>query len=284
MKLRDQMKMDMELKGFSVKTQDAYIRYVKTFVEYFGKSPMQMGEDEIRQYLHHLITEKQLSTSHINVVHSALKFFFTTTLQRQWNNIKIPRTKSPKKLPIVLAGSEIKQLLDVTINPKHRAILMTTYAAGLRVSETANLKLEDIDYKRMQIRVNEGKGKKDRYTILSAVNLKLLRDYWTLYRPNTWLFPGESPDKPITTRTIQKVFEISRDKAGIVKPATVHSLRHSFATHLLETGTDIFHIQRLMGHSSPKTTSIYIHVKQEDLLKIVSPLDHLFSTGLKDNG
>jgi integrase/recombinase XerD len=280
MKLRDQMKMDMELKGFSVKTQDAYIRYVKTFVEYFGKSPMQMGEDEIRQYLHHLITEKQLSTSHINVVHSALKFFFTTTLQRQWNNIKIPRTKSPKKLPIVLAGSEIKQLLDVTINPKHRAILMTTYAAGLRVSETANLKLEDIDYKRMQIRVNEGKGKKDRYTILSAVNLKLLRDYWTLYRPNTWLFPGESPDKPITTRTIQKVFEISRDKAGIVKPSTVHSLRHSFATHLLETGTDIFHIQRLMGHSSPKTTSIYIHVKQEDLLKIVSPLDHLFGTGL----
>jgi integrase/recombinase XerD len=280
MKLRDQMKMDMELKGFSVKTQDAYIRYVKTFVEYFGKSPMQMGEDEIRQYLHHLITEKQMSTSHINAVHSALKFFFTTTLQRQWNNIKIPRTKSPKKLPIVLAGSEIKQLLDVTINPKHRAILMTTYAAGLRVSETANLKLEDIDYKRMQIRVNEGKGKKDRYTILSAVNLKLLRDYWTLYRPNTWLFPGESPDKPITTRTIQKVFEISRDKAGIVKPATVHSLRHSFATHLLETGTDIFHIQRLMGHSSPKTTSIYIHVKQEDLLKIVSPLDHLFGTGL----
>jgi integrase/recombinase XerD len=192
MKLRDQMKMDMELKGFSVKTQDAYIRYVKTFVEYFGKSPMQMGEDEIRQYLHHLITEKQLSTSHINVVHSALKFFFTTTLQRQWNNIKIPRTKSPKKLPIVLAGSEIKQLLDVTINPKHRAILMTTYAAGLRVSETANLKLEDIDYKRMQIRVNEGKGKKDRYTILSAVNLKLLRDYWTLYRPNLVIPRGVS--------------------------------------------------------------------------------------------
>ncbi len=280
MKLRDQMKMDMELKGFSAKTQDAYIRYVKTFVEYFGKSPVQMGENEIRQYLHHLITEKQISTSHINVIHSALKFFFTTTLQRQWNNIKIPRAKSPKKLPIVLDGSEIKQLLDVTVNPKHRAILMTTYAAGLRVSETANLKVKDIDHKRMQIRVNEGKGKKDRYTILSAVNLKLLRDYWTLYRPNTWLFPGESPDKPITTRTIQRVFETNREKAGIIKPATVHSLRHSFATHLLEAGTDIYHIQRLMGHSSPKTTSIYIHVKQEDLLKIVSPLDHLFSTGL----
>ncbi len=275
-KLRDKMKMDLELKGYSPNTQAAYIRNVVAFSQYFSKSPSVMGEKEIRDYLHHLIT-RNLSDSHVNIVHSSLKFFYQTTLNRNWYDFKIPRTKVCKRLPEVLAESEIITLLNVTRNLKHQAMLMTTYAAGLRVSETAELRVKDIDSNRMAIRVNQGKGNKDRYTLLSKTNLILLRNYWKQYHPTTWLFPGPTGDKHITTRTIQKVFEKSAQKAGITKDVSVHSLRHSFATHLLEAGTDLYHIQRLMGHSSPKTTAVYIHLKKEDLLKIQSPLDALMA-------
>ena len=277
-KLREQMKMDLKLKGYSPKTQAAYLGYMKKFVRYFGRSPAKMGEKEIREYLYHLVTEKQVSTSSINGAYSALKFFYQTVLQGNWNIAKIPRTKVRKKLPVVLDGSEIKQLFAVTTNLKHRAILMTTYSAGLRVSETAHLKVSSIDSKRMQLRIDQGKGNKDRYTLLSPVTLDLLRDYWRQYRPFSWLFPGRSPDRPISTRAIQKIFEKAKRKAGIQKPATVHTLRHSFATHLLEAGTDIYRVQKLMGHTTPKTTTIYIHLRRQDLLKVVSPLDSLLDS------
>lgn len=270
--LRRKMKADLELKGYSSKTLSAYIKRVEGFANYFGKSPDDLGEGEIKEYLHHLIT-LQRSDSCVNGVYSALKFLYKVTLQKDWSNLKIPRTKMRKRLPEVLATSEIKALLHATTNLKHRTILMTLYAAGLRVSEVANLKVNDIDSKRMLIRVRQGKGNKDRYTILSEVNLSLLRTYWKEYRPKTWLFPGVVANKSITTRTIQKVFQTSKEKAKITKNVSVHSLRHSFATHLLESGTDIYHIQRLMGHSSTKTTSMYIHLKQENLLKIKSPID-----------
>jgi len=277
-KLREQMKMDLKLKGYSPKTQVAYFGYMKNFVRYFGRSPAKMGEKEIREYLYHLITGKNLGDSSINSVYSALKFFYETTLCRDWNVAKIPRRKPEKRLPVVLDGSEIKQLLAVTTNLKHRAILMTTYSAGLRVSETAHLKVCDVDSKRMQLRVAQGKGKKDRYALLSPVTLNLLRDYWRQYRPFSWLFPGRSPERPISTRSIQKVFKDAKRKAGIKKPATVHTLRHSFATHLLEAGTDIYRVQKLMGHTTPKTTAIYIHLRRQDLLKVVSPLDSLMDS------
>jgi len=277
-KLREQMKMDLKLKGYSPKTQAAYLGYMKNFVRYFGRSPAKIGEKEIREYLYHLVTEKDLGDSSINSAYSALKFFYKTTLCRDWNVAKIPRRKPEKKLPVVLDGSEIKQLLAVTINLKHRVLLMITYSAGLRVSETAHLKVSDVDSKRMQLRVAQGKGKKDRYALLSSVTLNLLRDYWRQYRPFSWLFPGYSPDRPISTRSIQKVFEKAKQKAGIKKPATVHTLRHSFATHLLEAGTDIYRVQKLMGHTSPKTTAIYIHLRRQDLLKVVSPLDSLLDS------
>jgi site-specific recombinase XerD len=277
-KLREQMKMDLKLKGYSPKTQAAYLGYMKNFVQYFGRSPAKMGEKEIREYLYHLVTEKDLGDSSINSAYSALKFFYKTTLGRDWNVAKIPRRKPEKRLPVVLDGSEIKQLLAVTANLKHRALLMTTYSAGLRVSETAHLKVSDVDSKRMQLRVAQGKGKKDRYALLSSVTLNLLRDYWRQYRPFSWLFPGGSPDRPISTRSIQKIFEKAKRKAGIKKPATVHTLRHSFATHLLEAGTDIYRVQKLMGHTSPKTTAIYIHLRRQDLLKVVSPLDSLLGS------
>jgi len=277
-KLREQMKMDLKLKGYSPKTQAAYLGYMKKFVRYFGRSPAKMGEEEIREYLYHLVTERDLGDSSINSAYSALKFFYKTTLCRDWNVAKIPRRKTEKKLPVVLDGSEIKQLFAVTANLKHRALLMTTYSAGLRVSETAHLKVYDVDSKRMQLRVTQGKGKKDRYALLSSVTLNLLRDYWRQYRPFSWLFPGCSPDRPISTRSIQKIFEKAKQKAGIKKPATVHTLRHSFATHLLEAGTDIYRVQKLMGHTSPKTTAIYIHLRRQDLLKVVSPLDSLLDS------
>jgi len=277
-KLREQMKMDLKLKGYSPKTQAAYLGYMKNFVRYFGRSPAKMGEEEIREYLYHLVTEKDLGDSSINNAYSALKFFYKTTLGRDWNVAKIPRRKTEKRLPVVLDGSEIKQLFAVTTNLKHRALLMTTYSAGLRVSETAHLKVSDVDSKRMQLLVAQGKGKKDRYALLSPVTLNLLRDYWRQYRPFSWLFPGRLPERPISTRSIQKVFEKAKRKAGIKKPATVHTLRHSFATHLLEAGTDIYHIQKLLGHTSPKTTAIYIHLRRQDLLNIVSPLDSLLDS------
>ena len=270
--LRDKMKMDLELKGFSPNTKKAYLKNAERFANHFAKSPAMMGETEIREYLHHLAS-RNVSDSYISSVYSSLKFLYQVSLQRNWNNLSIPRTKAEKRLPYVLATSEIKSLLNVTTNLKHRTILMTIYAAGLRVSEVTNLRVCDIDSKRMQIRINQGKGKRDRYTILSQVNLSLLKKYWNRYRPITWLFPGSSDVNPISTRTIQKVFQDSKNNAGITKKVSVHSLRHSFATHLLETGTDISHIQKLMGHSSIKTTSKYIHLKQEDLLKIKSPLD-----------
>jgi site-specific recombinase XerD len=251
---------------------------MKNFVRYFGRSPAKMGEKEIREYLYRLVTEKDLGDSSINSAYSALKFFYKTTLCRDWNVAKIPRRKPEKRLPVVLDGSEIKQLLAVTTNLKHRAILIITYSAGLRVSETAHLKVSDIDSKRMQLRVTQGKGKKDRYALLSRVTLNLLWDYWRQYRPFNWLFPGRSPDRPISTRSIQKIFEKAKRKAGIKKPATVHTLRHSFATHLLEAGTDIYHIQKLLGHTSPKTTAIYIHLRRQDVLNIVSPLDSLLDS------
>ena len=273
--LRERMKSDMELRGFSPKTNTAYLRHVERFVEYYGLPPAQIAEPEIRNYLHYLLDERKLSDSYLNSAYSALRFFYETTLGRTWDVAKLPRTKKSKRLPVVLDTEEIKQILNVTKNLKHRAMLMTTYAAGLRVSETAHLRVIDIDSKRMQIRVEQGKGRKDRYTLLSNVNLTLLREYWRQYKPVIWLFPSFSLEKPISTRSIEKVFERAKQKAGITKPATVHSLRHSFATHLLETGTGIYHIQLLLGHTSPKTTSRYLHLTRQDLLKITSPMDAL---------
>jgi site-specific recombinase XerD len=219
------MKADMELKGYSPRTLSSYIKRVEGFANYFGKSPNDLGEDEIKEYLHHLIT-LQRSDSYINSAYSALKFLYQVTLQREWSNLRIPRTKMRKRLPEVLATSEIKALLKATTNLKHRAVLMTIYAAGLRVSEAANLKVNDIDSRRMVIRVRQGKGNKDRYTLLSEVNLSLLRTYWKAYQPQIWLFPGVTSNKPITTRTIQKVSQTSKEKAKITKNVSVHSLRH----------------------------------------------------------
>lgn len=273
--LRTKLKMDLELKGYSPKTIQYYISHVSNFAKYHNKSPELLGEKEIREYLHYCITKRELKESYVNTIYSALKFFYEITLERDWNSNKIWRVKHHKKLPVVLSQDEVKSIFDVTTNLKHKAILMTIYAGGLRVSEAANLKISDIDNKNMQIFINKSKGKKDRYTILSETNLNILRKYWRKYQPENFLFPGKKNEEAISVRTIQKIFEKSKEKSGLKKAASVHTLRHSFATHLLEAGTDIIYIQRLMGHASINTTTIYLHLRRVDLLNITSPLDSL---------
>jgi site-specific recombinase XerD len=273
--LENQMKFDMELRGYSPKTIKNYLICVSNFAEYYNKSLELLGENEVRNYLHYCITEKHLCEGTVNYIHSALKFLYTKTLDRAWRAEKLKRVKEGRKLPVILSQLEVKAILDATENLKHKAILTTIYAAGLRISEAAKLKVTDIDSKNMQIIIREGKGKKDRYSLLSQTNLSLLREYWKVYRPKTALFPGKYPREYISERSIQKVFGESKDKAGIKRQATVHTLRHSFATHLLESGTDICYIQRLLGHTSLQTTTIYLHLRRVDLLNIQSPLESI---------
>ncbi len=272
-KLREEMKMNLELAGYSSKTQKAYVMHVKLFAKHFNKSPDLLGDKEIREYLHYLITVRNLSRSYITSAYSALKFFYETTLNREWNLKKIPRVKREKKLPAILSMDEVKKIFDVTTNLKHKAILMTAYSSGLRVSEVANLKLYDIDSFNMQIFVRLGKGNKDRYTLLSDANLDILREYFLVYKPKIWLFEGQNKNNPITSRSLQRIFKDAKVKAGINKDASFHTLRHSFATHLLEAGTDINYIQKLLGHTDIKTTSIYLHLRKVNVLKVISPLD-----------
>jgi len=274
-RLYNQMKMDLELKNFSPKTISCYLACMVDFVRHYGRSPVEMGEEEIRNYLYYLMKEKKVSQSSINQAYSAMKFFYETTMEREWNGIKIPRIKNRKKLPVVLAREEVRSVLRCIDNLKHRAILTTIYSGGLRVGEATRLKISDIDSKRMMIWVQGGKGNKDRYTLLGKHTLEILKEYWKAYHPVEWLFPGQESKKPITTSTVNRVFKAALHRAGIKKKATVHTLRHSFSTHLLESGTDLYYIQRLLGHTSASTTSIYLHITGKDLGRIKSPIDLL---------
>ncbi len=234
-----------------------------------------LGIEEIKDYLQYIINVKKFSKAYVNQTYSGLKFFYETTLGRIWEMKRIPRSKKDRKLPQVLSKDEVKRILENTTNFKHRTILTTIYASGLRVGEVVRLKPSDIDSQCMQIKVCMGKGKKDRFTVLSEKNLKVLRDYFKYCRPKDWLFPGADKSKHLTERTVERVFEAAKAKAGIMKPGNVHVLRHSFATHLLEDGTDIHYIQALLGHTSIQTTSIYLHATTAGMKKIKSPFDML---------
>jgi site-specific recombinase XerD len=272
-KLREQMKGDLELRGLSPHTRDNYLRHVSQFSRHYGRSPRHLGEKEIKEYLLYLLREKKVSTATVNQCYHALKFLYERTLNRMWVMARVPRVRRLKQLPVVLDKEEVESLFSVTENLKHRAILMLIYSSGLRLTEAARLKVPDIDSKRMLVRIKQGKGRKDRYTILSKAALEVLREYWDQYRPTEYLFAGRFPDKPLTGRSIQRVLIKAKDLAGIKKPATVHTLRHSFATHLLEAGTDLYHIQLLLGHRTLNTTTIYLHVSRKELARIISPLD-----------
>lgn len=271
--LREQMLVDLQLSGATTSTQKNYLREVGNLEKYFTRSPAELGEAELKEYLLHLIKERHLSEGTFRFYVAGLKFLYRTTLKREWPVEKIKHPRAKRKLPIVLDLSEVESIFAVTKNLKHKAILMLTYSSGLRVSETARLELTDIDSKRMTVMIRQGKGGKDRYSILSQTTLELLRQYWRKYRPTKWLFEGQKKNDHITSHTIQLVFYAAKKRAGITKPASVHTLRHSFATHLIEAGTSLHHVQLLLGHRSPTTTTVYLHVSRLNLAQVKSPLD-----------
>jgi integrase/recombinase XerD len=272
-KLREQMQTDLQLKGLTPRTQAAYLREVRNLALYFKKSPEELGENEIKEYLLHLIQDKKVSAGTFRFYYSGLKFFYKQTLNREWVVEKILCPKRREKLPVVLDLSEVEALFSATKNLKHKAILMLTYSSGLRISEATRLKVSDIDSKRMMVRIENGKKGKDRYSILSQTALECLRQYWGKYRPKAWLFEGQKKGSHLSTSSIHQIFCAAKKRAGIRKPSSVHTLRHSFATHLIEAGTSLHHVQLLLGHKSPTTTTVYLHVSRHNLAKVTSPLD-----------
>jgi integrase/recombinase XerD len=273
--LRRRMIEDMRLRNLSPRTIDAYAMRVGAFARHFGRSPEALGPDDVRAYLLHLVQEKHVSWSVYNQTVAALKFVYEVTLQRQGILQRIRCPKQPKKLPTVLSLDETARFFTAIVGLKHRAILMTAYAAGLRISEVVALRVDDIDSKRMIIRVRQAKGQRDRNVMLSPRLLALLREYWKVARPTDWLFPGDVPGRPITDGAVNHICSQAARAAGLGKHVTVHTLRHSFATHLLEAGTDIRTIQVLLGHRNLKTTAIYTHVAPTAGETTRSPLDRL---------
>jgi len=271
----EKLKLDLQLRGYSKGTEKDYSQRMSLFQEYFKRPASELGEQEIREYLHYLRNDRNLSPSTVNSCNSALRFLFEITLEKSLIYRRIPRLKDPILLPTVLTKDEIEAIFSSANNLKHKCILMTIYGSGLRLSEAASLKISDIDSKNMRIFIEQGKGKKDRYVLLSQVNLEILREYWKQYKPKFWLFEGYEKNSRISTRAIQDAFKKHLKKASINKKASVHTLRHSFATHLLENGTSIFYISKLLGHSTLWTTMRYLHVATTDILKTMSPLDTL---------
>lgn len=274
--LRKQMDADMVVRGMSVRTRESYLAAVAGLAKYYGRSPEQVSEAEVQRYLLHLIEERKLAWSSCNIAVSGLRFVYHITLKRTETQFAIPRARQPQKLPQILSREEIARLIELTANPKHRALLMSAYGAGLRLSELCRLKVGDIDSSRMTIRVEQGKGAKDRYTLLSARLLAELRRYWIAYRPKLWLFTGtRDRERPISDHSVQRLFYAAKARAGITKDCGIHGLRHAFATHLLESGVDVHTIQRLMGHGHISSTLRYFHLADKHLAATASPLDLL---------
>lgn len=277
--LRQRMIEDMQVRNLSPGTIGVYVAQVAAFAKHFGTSPDQLGPDDIRAYQLYLINERQVSSSTLKTAVCALRFLYRVTLGKDWAVRMIPFPKQGRTLPVVLSPSEVLQLLEAVSDLKMCAFLMTAYAAGLRTAEVAALRVTDIDSKRMLIRVEQGKGRKDRYVMLSPTLLEFLRAYWRQTRPTSWLFPGKSPNQPVCTRSVLRACRRAGVKAGLTKPVSVRVLRHSFATHLLEAGANVRVIQALLGHRSLNTTARYTHVSGEALRAVSSPLDLLASTG-----
>lgn len=274
----EKMIKDLELRGRSNDTIKNRVYIIKNFSRFYNRPPELLGEPEIINYLEYCIKTRKLCKGTINYINSTLKFFYVVTLERSWNDLRIPRLRYDKHLPSYLTKEEIKRLLGSITYLKHKAILTTIYSGGLRVSEVVNLRIADIMSKEMKIRIRNGKRNKERYTLLSQKNLELLREYWIKfgyknYQPDDYLFISRQTKKPMKVRGIQLVMDKSIKKAGITRNATVHTLRHSFATHLMNDGVDLRTIQALLGHSNIKTTSIYLHVMDYEILNIKSPLD-----------
>jgi integrase/recombinase XerD len=272
--LRRRMIEDMTIRNLSPATQRSYIYAVAKFSRYFGCSPDRLGIEDVRTYQVQLVA-RGISWPALNQTVCALRFFYGVTLGQSELPERIPHAREPRKLPVVLSADEIVRFLEAVPGLKSRTALTTAYAAGLRASETARLKVGDIDSRRMMIRIEEGKGAKDRYTMLSEQLLTILRGYWRVVRPRHWLFPGRDEDRSIDPQALHAACRSACTASGLAKRVTVHTLRHSFATHLLEAGTDIRIIQVLLGHSNLSTTARYTRVASTTIRSTASPLDRL---------
>ncbi|WP_434033076.1 tyrosine-type recombinase/integrase [Cupriavidus sp. a3] len=270
--LRQRMLHDMQIRNFAENTQKSYLVQVSSFARNFRRSPELLGPEEIRTWLVYLREERKLAPASLAASIGALRFLYRVTLKRHWSDDDLPLPKKPVRLPVILSLEEITTFFESIASLKQRTILMTAYAAGLRVSEVVHLKVTDIDSKRMVIRVNQGKNSRDRYVMLSPRLLEILRLYWQDAHPREWLFPRNIPGRPICRAAVAQACLIARKRSGITKPITPHSLRHAFATHLLEAGTDVRRIQLLMGHRALSTTARYLKVATSTVCATPEPL------------
>jgi site-specific recombinase XerD len=272
--LRRRMIEDMSIRKFAAKTQHDYVQRVKDFATFLGRSPGTAEAEDVRRFRLHL-TANGAGTPKINATVAALRFFFKVTLDRPDLTKHLSFIHEPRKPPVVLSPDEVARFLEAAPGIKYKAALSVAYGAGLRVSEVVSLKVSDIDSKRMMLRVEQGKGRKDRYAMLSPVLLELLRDWYRIARPQGWLFPGQSPVNPMTTRQLTRACHAAAQMAEITKRVTPHTLRHSFATHLLEHNIDVRVIQVLLGHAKLDTTALYTRVATNTIREVMSPLDRL---------
>jgi len=274
--LRQRMTEDMQVRNLSPHTQASYLQQVSLFARYFRTSPDALNPEHIRTYQIYLTNEKKLATSSIHTAVAALRFLYRVTLKKEWTfEEDIPLPKKAQKLPVILSPEEVLHFLGCVKRGKHRVILTTCYAAGLRISEAVRLKVVAIDSARMVIRVEQGKGRKDRYVMLSPMLLEILRIYWRAVRQEEWLFPGIRADRPITKDAVEAACRKANRLSGLSKPVTPHSLRHAFAVHLLESGADVRTIQLLLGHRSLATTAKYLRIATSKVCATSSPLDLL---------
>ena len=273
--IRDRMTEDLRLAGYSASTRRIYLLYARKFAQYFGRSPEILGETELRRYFLYLLDERKLSHDAYRQAYSSLKFLYTVTLKRPFDIVCLPRQRSPHPLPSVLSGSEVRELLAHFSSHKYRVIAMALYGAGLRVSEACRLRTRDIDSRRMLIHVREAKYNKDRFVTLSKRFLDALRVYWRVERPPDYLFPGKTMSGYVAAESVRKAVGLAARDAGIKKRVTPHLLRHCFATHLLETGTDIEIIRALLGHKDIRTTTLYSKATRRAIGRARMPLDLL---------
>lgn len=272
--LRQRMIEDMQVRNLAPHTRRAYVQQISQFARHFGRSPELLGPADIRAYQVHLAQDRRLSASSTLVAVAALRFLYKVTLKRGWSiDEVVPTCRKPQRLPVVLSRDEVSRFLAAVAPRRHRVILTVCYAAGLRISEAVRLTAAAIDSQRMVIRVDAGKGRKDRYVMLSPKLLDLLRDHWRATRPGEWLFPGDLPGRPISTEAVARACRAARDRAEIAKPVTPHTLRHAFAVHLLEAGADLRTIQLLLGHRSLSTTARHLRLATNTVCATASPLD-----------
>ncbi len=272
--LRNAFEKHLILQRYSPKTNEAYLHAVKGLAYFFNQSPDKLTDEKIQDYLRYLIEDRKYSWSTCNVTFCGIKCFYDNVLHRS-TELMIPPRPRQKRLPTILSQNEVSKLLNTCTNLKHKALLLTVYSAGLRVSEVVSLQAVHIERSRRMIRVEQGKGKKDRYTVLSGTLLAELENYWREYHPGDWLFFGKDKKKPMPVSTAQKIYYTAKKRAGITKGRGIHTLRHCFATHLMEQGVQSYAIKRMMGHKALATTAGYIHVSNQFLSTVKSPLDNL---------